>query len=440
MRLIVERELGGVGFEGAAEGAEAADVAVHAEPGGVAAAGLRGAEDVNVGTAVAAVVLAAAAALRAGHDPLPALVGAEEDHDVGDGRLALGPVGVFPEEEVARLEIALEVGDVGQAAVGGGHVPRLALEVQVIVLVGGGAGQIDTGDGFVEPARGVRAVHGPRAALAGRAPVVVVVDAAVAEGAGGLEELEAPVVGGTVGGRVHADLTVEARRGEVAPETGEGRGRAPRVVGIAAGGKSRGRLGLGRGGGSGGQFGHGGEPGFRWEGQARRSDRGGEAAVIGDGRRLARLVGFHLGGRDQLRDGRGLAVRRGHVGAVVGVVGNRDGARGEGGGGDVEVLHRLGGEISVMLRLGFRGSGRRFFAGGRGGHEDDLSGRELGGCEIIERLELLARGVEFVRELGERVASRDGVGDRVRGGGRGLGCGGTSVCRRSRWIRGCSDV
>src|SRR5579863_7338971 len=73
-----------VGFEGAAIGAETALMVDEAQPRRVAAARFGWVKDINIGAAVAPVVLAAAARLGTGHDPLALVVGSEEDHHVGD--------------------------------------------------------------------------------------------------------------------------------------------------------------------------------------------------------------------------------------------------------------------------------------------------------------------------------------------------------------------
>ena len=136
MQLIVggNGKLRAVGIERAAEGTESALVMHQAHPRRVTTARLGRLEDVDVGTAVAPVVLAAAAALRPRHDPLAALIHPKENHDVRDRGLAFGTVRVFPEKEVARLQVLAKKTAVGPAVRGIRHVPRLALEVKIVVF------------------------------------------------------------------------------------------------------------------------------------------------------------------------------------------------------------------------------------------------------------------------------------------------------------------
>ena len=109
------RQLGLVGLKRTSIGTKTPLVAHHTQPCRITAARLGWIENVNIGPAVTSIMLAAPSGLGTGHDPLALVVLTQVNHHVGDGRLALGLVGIFPEKEITRLEIPAQKIAIGEA-------------------------------------------------------------------------------------------------------------------------------------------------------------------------------------------------------------------------------------------------------------------------------------------------------------------------------------
>ena len=190
-------ELRLVGFEWAAIGAETALMVYHAQPGGVTATRPRGIKNINVGAAMTPVMFAAAPRLRTGHDPLSLAIRSEKNHHVGDGRLPFGLVGIFPEKKITRFQVLAEKIAIGESAGDLRHIPSLVLQMEIVVLVGSRARQLDARGDLINVAGGIGTIHVPGMRLAGRAPGIVVLNIPIAEIAGHLQKATAPFVRGS---------------------------------------------------------------------------------------------------------------------------------------------------------------------------------------------------------------------------------------------------
>lgn len=110
-------------------------------------------------------------ALRSRHPHPPGTVAAEIHHHMGDRRLSLRAVGVFPEKQIARPQGAREPGGVRRGAAEFSPLP------EEFELGRAGARQHLAAVFAVEPADRIRAVHRPGLEFAGRQPGPGVADA-----------------------------------------------------------------------------------------------------------------------------------------------------------------------------------------------------------------------------------------------------------------------